>query len=201
MTETTVHTSELRLVERAAGGDRDAKRDLFERYRDVAYRVAFRVTGRHEDAMDVVQDGFIKAFGNLGGFQRTSSFKTWLLRIVNNKALDLLRSRKVRLAAPLDAGDDLPQAEYIGPARGDKPADAMTRRELGERLHQAIDSLPPEQRTVFALYAAGEMTYGEIAEVVGVPLGTVMSRIYHARRKLHEMLPDLAPRETERSKA
>ena len=201
MSETNVHTSELRLVERAAGGDRDAKRDLFERYRDVAYRVAFRVTGRHEDAMDVVQDGFIKAFGNLGGFQRTSSFKTWLLRIVNNKALDLLRSRKVRLAAPLDAGDDLPQAEYIGPARGDKPADAMTRRELGERLHQAIDSLPPEQRTVFALYAAGEMTYGEIAEVVGVPLGTVMSRIYHARRKLHEMLPDLAPRETERSKA
>ncbi len=201
MPQTNVHTSELRLVEKAADGDRDAKRDLFERYRDVAYRVAFRVTGRHEDAMDVVQDGFIKAFESLGGFQRTSSFKTWLLRIVNNKALDLLRSRKVRLAAPLDAGDDSPQAEYVGPARGDKPGDAMTRRELGERLHQAIESLPPEQRTVFALYAAGEMTYGEIAEVVGVPLGTVMSRIYHARRKLHEMLPDLAPRETERSKA
>ena len=201
MPDTNVHTSELRLVEKAADGDRDAKRDLFERYRDVAYRVAFRVTGRHEDAMDVVQDGFIKAFENLGGFQRASSFKTWLLRIVNNKALDLLRSRKVRLAAPLDGGDDSPQAEYVGPARGDKPDDAMTRRELSERLHQAIESLPPEQRTVFALYAAGEMTYGEIAEVVGVPLGTVMSRIYHARRKLHEMLPDLVPRETERSKA
>ena len=80
------------------------------------------------------------------------------------------------------------------------PADAMNRSELGERLHRAIESLPPDQRAVFALYASGEMTYGEIAEVVGVPLGTVMSRIYHARRKLHEMLPDLAPREAERSK-
>ena len=200
MSDPNVHTSELRLVNQATAGDRDARRQLFERYREVAYRVAFRITGRHEDSMDVVQDGYIKAFESLSRFQGGSSFKTWLLRIVNNKALDLLRSRKVRIAAPLDAGDDSPQADYIGPAPGDMPSDAMRRRELAERLHRAIESLPPDQRSVFALYATGDMTYGEIAEVVGVPLGTVMSRIYHARRKLHEMLPDLAPREPERSK-
>jgi RNA polymerase sigma-70 factor (ECF subfamily) len=187
-----VDNPEIQLVERAAAAQRDARRELFERHREAAYRVALRVTGRHEDALDVVQDGFIKAFERLGEFQHGSSFRTWLLRIVTNRALDLLRARKVRLAVSLDRDDERSPAPPAGD-RDAQPGRALEDRELAERLHRALESLPPEQRAVFALYATGDMTYGQIAEAVGVPIGTVMSRLYHARRRLHELLEDLAP--------
>jgi len=200
VTRSNVDPTEVCLVDRAAAGDRDARRELFERYRDTAYRVALRVTGRNEDALDVVQDAFIRAFDRLGEFQRESGFQTWLLRIVSNRALDVLRARKVRLAVPLDSddGDDLRRAP-IADESEPEPGSELERRELGERLRRAIESLPPDQRAVFALYATGEVTYGQIAEALGVPIGTVMSRLYHARRRLHEMLPDLAPPETARA--
>ena len=194
MDRSNVDSLELHLVEQAARGERDARRDLFERHRETAYHVALRITGRHEDALDVVQDSFIKAFEGLGEFQRAAGFKTWFLRIVTNRALDLLRARKVRLAVPLDAGDDEPRLEPSGSDGTDQPGADLERRELADRLQRAVESLPPGQRVVFALYATGEMTYGQIAEAVDIPVGTVMSRLYHARRRLHQLLEDLAPR-------
>jgi len=193
MNRSSVESPENRLLESAARGDGEARRTLFERYREAAYRVALRVTGRNEDALDVVQDAFIKAFDSLGGFQREAAFKTWLLRIVTNRSLDLLRSRKVRLAVSLDRDEegDGPRIQPAGDSAA--PGAGLERGELAERLRNAIDALPPDQRAVFAMYADGEATYGEIAEALGVPIGTVMSRLYHARRKLHEMLKDLAP--------
>jgi RNA polymerase sigma-70 factor (ECF subfamily) len=184
---------EPRLVERAAAGDREARRELFERFREAAYRVALRITGRAEDALDVVQDSFIRAFDRLVDFQRDAGFQTWLLRIVSNRSLDLLRARKVRLALPLDSGDDELRYE---PAAADPltlPGAELERGELAERLRRVIETLPPDQRAVFALYATGELTYGQIAEALGIPIGTVMSRLFHARRKLQAALPDLAP--------
>lgn len=191
-------------MDRAAAGDRDARRELFERYREPAYRVAFRVTGRSEDALDVVQDSFIKAFEGLSSFQRESGFKTWFLRIVTNHALDFLRARKVRATVGLArAGEDGSADPLVAFAeaedrRVDRAAAGVAaeleRKELARRLADAVRALPPEQRAVFALYASGDLTYGQIAEIVGVPIGTVMSRLFHARRKLQEMLPDLAPR-------
>jgi RNA polymerase sigma-70 factor (ECF subfamily) len=189
-----VDSSELHLVEQAARGEREARRELFERHRDAAFSVAVRITGRREDALDVVQDSFIKAFERLGDFQQAAGFRTWLLRIVTNRALDLLRARKVRLAVSFDTGDDEPRLEPPGSSRTEQPGADLERRELADRLQAAVESLPPEQRAVFALYATGEMTYGQIAEAVGIPIGTVMSRLYHARRRLHQLLEDLAPR-------
>lgn len=194
-----VDSSELRLVDQALQDDREARRELFEMYRDVAYRVAFRITGRNEDALDVVQDGFIRAFERLESFQRDASFKTWLLRIVSNRALDHLRSRKVRLATSLDGDEDNSPADYLAGSDDAAPGDDLDRAELAERLQGAVESLPPDQRSTFALYASGDVTYGEIAEIVNVPIGTVMSRIYHARRRLREALADLAPPQIERS--
>ena len=185
---------ELCLVARAAEGDRDARHELFERHRHAAFRVAVRITGNEEDAFDVVQDSFIKAFEGLSGFQRGASFKTWLLRIVNNRSLDYLRSRKVCLAVSLDDGDERGPTGDLLPAGGDQPDARLEQHELKKRIEQAMGSLPPEQRSVFGLCAGGELTYGEIAEIVGIPIGTVMSRIYHARRRLRAMLADLAPR-------
>jgi RNA polymerase sigma-70 factor (ECF subfamily) len=189
-----VDTAEVALVDAAAAGDRDARRALFERYREPAYQVAFRVTGRIEDALDVVQDSFIAAFEKLERFERAAGFKTWLLRIVTNRALDLLRARKVRLAAPLnsDEGDPQPVTGAGGFSGTLTPLASLEQQELAERLRLAIETLPPEQRATFALYAMGDMTYGQIADVLGVPVGTVMSRLFHARRRLKEMLPDLA---------
>ncbi len=184
---------EVCLVERAAAGDREARRELFERFREAAYGVALRITGRSEDALDVVQDSFIRAFERLGDFQQEAGFQTWLLRIVSNRALDILRARKVRLAIPLDGGDDEPRYEPATDDGAALPGDELERGELAGRLRRAIEALPPDQRAVFALYATGDMTYGQIAEALGIPIGTVMSRLYHARRRLHEMLPDLAP--------
>ena len=190
-----VENSELRLVQRAAAGDRDARRELFEQHRGAAYHVAFRVTGRQEDALDVVQDSFIKAFERLAEFQHAAGFRTWLLRIVTNRALDVLRARKVRLAVPLDAGEDEPRLDPAAVDRQTRPGDRLEQIELSDRLQRGIEALPPEQRAVFALHATGEMTYGQIAEAVGIPIGTVMSRLYHARRRLQEELKDLAPGE------
>lgn len=187
-----VKQMELRLVDRAAAGDRDARHMLFELHRDAAYAVAVRITRREEDALDVVQDSFIRAFDRLGEFQREAGFRTWLLRIVTNRALDLLRARKVRLAIPVDPSDDGAGANLV--ATSSAPGARLERDELHARLIDAISSLPPELRAVFALYASGELTYGLIAEVLGIPIGTVMSRLFSARRRLQGLLPDLAPR-------
>lgn len=191
-----VENAEQLLVARAARGDREARRELFERHRDAAFVTALRVTGRHEDALDVVQDAFIKAFDSLAGFAQGASFRTWLLRIVSNRALDLLRSRKVRIAVSLDRrneDDTAPEPQLAG-GEDDTPGLRLERNELGQRLARAIDSLPAEQRAVFGMYAAGDVTYAQIAESLGIPIGTVMSRLYHARRRLTQLLGDLAPR-------
>lgn len=195
---TPVHETELRLVAAAAAGERDARRELFERHREPAFRVALRITGRNEDALDVVQDAFIRAFERLADFQQQANFRTWLLRIVSNRALDVLRARKVRIAVPLEGNPDDLHLE-LADRGGGPPGARLESAELGERLRRALDALPPDQRAVFALYATGEMTYAQISETLGIPLGTVMSRLYHARRRLHEMLPDLAPSRKEQN--
>lgn len=183
------------LAQQAAAGDGDARRALFERYRAAAYGIALRIVVRHEDALDVVQDSFIKAFGRLDQFHGGAEFRSWFLRIVTNHALDLLRARKVRLAVPLDGPlGDQESAPAIADSSVESPGRALEADELARRLAASIDSLPPQQRTVFSLYATGDMTYGQIAEALGVPVGTVMSRLYHARQKLQAALADLAPR-------
>lgn len=189
----TVKSSESRLVEAAAAGDREARQALFERHREAAYRAALRITGRHEDALDVVQDAFIRAFEGLAGFQREAGFRTWVVRIASNRALDVLRSRRVRRSASLerDEAGEAPSG-LESAARDDVlPGERLERTETAQRVRAAIAALPVEQGKVFLLYAGGELTYGEIAEAVGIPIGTVMSRIYHARRRLREMLGDL----------
>lgn len=188
-----VDTPEPVLIAAAGRGDREAQRELFERHREAAFHTALRITGRREDALDVVQDAFIKAFESLTRFQQDASFRTWLLRIATNRALDLMRARRVRLAATLGGDEEHGGIDPPAPDSHDAEGGRLARGELAARLQLAVDALPPDQRAVFSLYATGEVTYGEIAEIVGVPIGTVMSRLFHARRKLKELLGDLDP--------
>ena len=187
-------------MQQAATGDQTAQRVLFERYREVAYRVAFRITGRNADALDVVQDSFVKAFARLDSYQGSANFKAWLLRIVSNRALDLLRSRKVRLSLSLDQPDEDGRRTTLPDADQPSPSAGLEGQEQLDRIQAAIERLPIDQKTVFAMYASDDMTYGQIAEALGIPIGTVMSRLYHARRKLHQYLGDLNPDQREVSK-
>lgn len=185
MAHSDVQQAELRLLLRARQGEHDAFRELFEQFRDVVYRVARRITGHHEDALDVMQDSFVKAFGSLDALQDDARFRPWLLSIAHNHALDRLRSRRVRVAQSLDNPGTLHE---VADRRDDHPEQALGSSELLERFEQALESLPPGQRGVMALYVQGELTYGEIAEIVGIPIGTVMSRIHHARLRIKAQL-------------
>lgn len=175
--------SDDELLAGAVRGDRIARDELFRRHRQVAYRVAHRLLGNEADALDAVQDGFVKALTHLPKFQGRSSFKTWLLRVVSNAALDLGRQRgrrdalieealERRLEPPLDAAPD----------RG------LELDDLRRKLQHALDQLPPAQRQTFVLHAEADLSYREVAETLGISIGTVMSRLFYARQRLRTLL-------------
>lgn len=182
-------TADEELVSRAVQGDKDAFRQIFDRYRQRAYRVAYRFLSSHEDALDVVQEAFIKAYRGLGTFEHRAKFRTWLMRIVTNTCLDLRRSRGSTSAAPLS--DEIIQstpAESQPHKRRESPMQKMEYAELQEALGRALSQLSEAHRTVFVLHTQEELTYREIAEVLGINEGTVMSRLYHARKNLQKIL-------------
>jgi RNA polymerase sigma-70 factor, ECF subfamily len=187
VTAPTLPERDDHLVARATRGDRHALEDLFRRYREPAYRVAYRLLGNTEDALDAVQDGFIKALTHLRGFEYRCSFKTWLLRVVSNAALDLGRQRRRR--------DELSAAvtERTAPDGGATPDHADPGREAEENdlrraLNEALRLLPEAQRRTFVLHVDGGLSYREVAEAMGISIGTVMSRLFYARQKLKGML-------------
>jgi RNA polymerase sigma-70 factor (ECF subfamily) len=170
------------LLDRFASGQRSALDDLFRRYRMPAYRVAYRLLGNEADALDAVQDGFVKALTHLAGFQGRSSFKTWLLRVVSNAALDLGRQRGRRETLSLTHGPgDSAQPELL---ISDQVGASLEQADLRRQLQQALFTLSDVQRQTFVLYADSDLTYREIAEVMSTSIGTVMSRLYYARQKL-----------------
>lgn len=179
--------SDEQLLSRHAAGDRLALEELFRRYRQPAYRVAFRLLGNEADALDAVQEGFVKVLTHLSDFQGRSSFKTWLLRVVSNAALDLGRQRGRRSAA--EAGD--PATEATAPLVWDDPTLGLERADLRRLLDQALAGLPEAQRQTFVLHVDAELSYREVAETLGISIGTVMSRLYYARQKLRAYLAPL----------
>jgi RNA polymerase sigma-70 factor (ECF subfamily) len=187
VTALTLPLGDDELIARARRGDRPALEELFRRYRDPAYRVAYRLLGNVEDALDAVQDGFIKAVRRLSSFENRCSFKTWLLRVVSNAALDLGRQRRRRddLTAVatervlLDGGTT---PEHADPAREAEESD------LRRALHEALMLLPEAQRRTFVLHVDGGMSYREVADAMGISIGTVMSRLFYARQKLKGLL-------------
>lgn len=172
------------LVERAREGDTAAREELFQRYRVDAYRVAFRLLGHEQDALDVVQEGLIKAFSGLGDFDGRSGFRYWLLRIVANTALDWGRRRQRRhVQYPVDDVRGVPEKAFH-----DDPARRLHQQDLRQVLEKALNCLSPKIRTTFVLFAELGLSYKEIAETQEIPIGTVMSRINTAREKLQQVL-------------
>src|SRR5215472_12043393 len=180
--------SDEQLLACFAAGRRDALEELFRRYRAPAYRVAHRLLGHEADALDAVQDGFVKALTHLDGFRGQSSFKTWLLRVVSNAALDLGRQRGRRETVSLPGG--AAEEDGRGPAVPGEPGRGLERADLRRLLDAALATLPEAQRRTFVLHADAGLSYREVAEALGISIGTVMSRLYYARQKLRAFLAE-----------
>jgi RNA polymerase sigma-70 factor (ECF subfamily) len=176
------------LLERFAAGNRAALDDLFRRYRAVAYRVAYRLLGREADALDAVQDAFVKVLTHLDRFRGHSSFKTWLLRIVSNAALDVGRHRRRDARTPQGPREETP--DRFGPADLPPPDAELGRADLRGKIDAALARLPDTQRQTFVLHVDGGLSYREVAESLRISIGTVMSRLFYARQKLKMLLAD-----------
>lgn len=179
--------SDAQLLARFRAGEKAALDELFRRYRQPGYRVAYRLLGSEADALDAVQEGFLKALTHLDGFQGRSSFKTWLLRVISNAALDLGRQRGRRELLSLD-GLGADERDGLYPARLDDPAKGLERADLRRVLGAALATLSEAQRQTFVLHAEAGLSYREVAEAMQISIGTVMSRLYYARQKLRAVL-------------
>jgi RNA polymerase sigma-70 factor, ECF subfamily len=184
------------LVRRAQEGDHEAFRALFSRYHRRAYAVAFGVVKNEEDALDVVQDGFVKVHRHIHNFQGTSSFYTWLYRIIMNLAIDHVRRRRNAKGLEYDdrvgrAEDDVAGDGALLPRMMDaNPGKTVIRRELLERIQGALEELPEYHRAVILLREVEGLSYEEMSQVLEVPKGTIMSRLFHARKKMQASLSD-----------
>jgi RNA polymerase sigma-70 factor, ECF subfamily len=181
---------ELPLVERARTGDAAAFSELVQRYERKIYRLAKHITQNDEDAEDVLQESFLKAYTHLDSFHGDSKFYTWLVRIAVNEALMKLRKRKsdrtVSLDEPQDTGEDLVQREIA--VWEDDPEKKYSREELADILDTAVQSLKPSFRTVFVLRDIEELSTEDTAETLGISIPAVKSRLLRARLQLREKL-------------
>ena len=179
-----------KLVEQARAGSQTAFRDLFERYHERIYRLAASMAGSSDDAHDIVQQTFIRAFSSLDGFKHQSSFYTWLYRIALNTTTDYRRrqSRKLEKEASWDWSDSRQGLESIAAPAEQAPDEQVYRKELAAAVHKAADTLSPEHREVLILREINGLSYAEITEITGLEPGTVMSRLHYARKNLAETL-------------
>jgi len=186
--------SDADVIARARKGDHDAFRILVERYQERAYRLALRVLRDEESARDVVQEGFLKVYRSLDRFEGRSGFYTWLYRVVMNLCLDEKRrdrsSRHVEWdeAVSIEADPGSPDAASELYREHSGPAGSLERSELRGFVARAIEQLPDDARQTLLLREVEGLSYAEIAECLGVPKGTVMSRLHHARRHVREIL-------------
>lgn len=183
------------IVERVRGGDRDAFALLVRRYQGRAYRLALRVLRDEEQARDAVQEALLKAYRSLGAFEGRSGFYTWLYRLVMNQCIDQIRRSRAdrnveweeERAAPLAVGAE-GRVVASGSAAGEAPEEHAARSQLSELVARAMQQLPEDARRTLQLREIEGLEYAEIAEVLGIPKGTVMSRLHYARKRLRELL-------------
>jgi RNA polymerase sigma-70 factor (ECF subfamily) len=174
---------EQALLERAQAGDADAFSRLVTLHREAVYRAAYWVLKDQELALDATQEAFLKAFRYIARFERRSSFRTWVRRIATNTALDKAAKR-----GRDPVGQGLPSDDVVRDRRAAPVGDALERRERRELVRAAIEELPPAQRAAVLLRDVEGLSYAEIADELGIPKGTVMSRIHAGRQNLRGKL-------------
>ncbi len=193
----TSDTPDSELVTRVLGGDRNAYRPLVERYQNRVHAMVYGMIRDQEEARDIVQNAFIKAYQNLGSFRIESSFYTWLYRIAMNLAIDHCRMAKRRRTSSFEESiasrDD--DGNLLEMHHTDGPQKALQRKETNQRIFAAMEELTEEQREVVLLREVEGLSYKEIADTMGVPEGTVMSRLFYARKRLQGLLAPLTEKD------
>jgi RNA polymerase sigma-70 factor (ECF subfamily) len=188
------------LVARCQRGDKNAFRVLFVRYHRRAFGLAYGVVHNRDLAQDVVQEAFLKAHRHLDGFEGQSSFYTWLYRIVMNVAIDHLRKQARSPVVDYDDGvarEDEPMGEgaLLPQLVEGNPLKQLQRKEMREGLQSALDRLTPTHRAVLVMRELDGLSYEEMAKVMKCSKGTIMSRLFHARRNMQKHLSEiLGPR-------
>ena len=185
---------ELQLVAKAQAGDTAAFDELVTRYRSRAFSMIYNMVRNEQDAWDVTQDGFVKAWKNIGRFRGQSAFYTWLYRILMNVTIDSLRRKQVEGGTEFDDAIGLHNIEpgaATTPRAELEPATRMGDKEIRARIDEAIARLSPDHRAVIVMREIDGMDYQEIADAMGSTLGTVMSRLFYARKKMQTMLKDV----------
>jgi RNA polymerase sigma-70 factor (ECF subfamily) len=179
------------LVERCRRGDLAAFEPLVEKYRQRVWRLAYRYLGDRDEARDVAQEAFVKAWQALPSFRGQSAFYTWLFRIAVNVATDRARQRAARGRAFGAERVSEEEWERLMADPGAAPDAAAARAEQRARIRRALGTLPEHHRTIIMLSDLEGLSYREIADVLDIPMGTVMSRLHHARRRLRKAMGPL----------
>lgn len=191
------------LISRVLSGDKEAYRSLFEKHSGRVRAIAFEILKNREDAEDVTQESFVKAYLSLSSFKRESSFYTWLYRIAYNMAVDQKRKRARRGGEHVEYDESRSVYDYgemgetsnqyetalSSPTPG--PHEELHSKEVRARITEVLNKLSYEHRLVVVLREVDGLPYDEIAEITGVPRGTVMSRLHYARKALQAELGDL----------
>jgi RNA polymerase sigma-70 factor (ECF subfamily) len=180
---------EKEIIKKVLAGDHNAFGTLVEAYQDRVYNLALRMCGNPDDAMDLSQEAFFRAWRGLSGFQQECAFSTWLFRLTANVCLDWLRAKKRRPTVSLTVADedgDEVQMDIPDPCKG--PEELLMAAEDRNALAKAMNELPVEYREILTLRAINDMSYTEIAEVLKLPEGTVKSRLARARIALRKKL-------------
>jgi len=180
--------AERELIQRCLAGDSSAFEPLVERYRQRVWRLAYQLLRDREEAWDCAQEAFVRAFHSLPSFRGQSAFYTWLFRITVNVATDRQRARGAQARA--FGAERVPEEEWKRTTAdpGVRPDQAVIQSERRTRIREALDALPPKARTIIMLSDVEGLSYREIAEVLACPIGTVMSRLHNARKRLKGLL-------------
>ena len=183
------------LVGRASEGDLAAYDELVRRYQSRIYSLVYNMTSNKEDAEDMVQDVFVKAYSSLKNFRRTASFYTWIYRIAINQTINFLKKRKKRQALSLNDVDEGVERDpvYVELSARESPVRDTSLAELQEKLNKALLTLSEKHRTVVVLHDIQGVPHDQIARMTGCSEGTVRSRLFYARQQLQGELSEFAP--------
>jgi len=176
---------EAQIVRRVLQGDVNAFEKLVTEYEKAVYAIAQRMTGNPEDAADMTQETFIKAYNSLQSFRGDSKFSVWLYRIASNVCLDFLRSRSRKQTVSLSVEDDEGEEAQLDIADESQSPEVLLERGLTRNaVRRGLDALPPDYRQILLLREIQGLSYDEISAALGIDIGTVKSRIFRARKRL-----------------
>jgi RNA polymerase sigma-70 factor (ECF subfamily) len=185
---------DIHLVKRCQAGDASAYNNLIARYRDKMFRMIYWKVRNEQDAWDLTQEGLLKAWRSIHSFKGESSFYTWLYRIMTNVTIDSLRRKGIHGEIEFDdriAAVNVDSGSRTTPSSVPLPHSNLEQREISQRIDDAIAKLSPEHRSVIVMKEIEGLQYSEIAEISACSIGTVMSRLFYARKKMQSLLQDV----------